>query len=75
MEKTVSPVDDWASVWPPISRDCPKNDVRVIGTTSSLYRVVVTSIVFTAMELYEFEENHLLDVDHQSRVKDSQLEA
>jgi hypothetical protein len=31
--------------------------------------------VFTAMELYEFEENHSLDVDHQSRVKDSQLEA
>jgi hypothetical protein len=31
--------------------------------------------VLTAIELYEFDENHLLDVDHQSRVRDSHREA
>lgn len=75
MVVTISLVDNWASVWPPISRDCPKHEVRVTGTTSSLYRVVVARIVLTAIELYEFDENHLLDVDHQSRVRDSHREA
>ena len=75
MVVTISLVDDWASVWPPIWRECPKHEVRVTGTTSSLYRVVVARIVLTAIELYEFDENHSLDVDHQSRVRDSHREA
>jgi hypothetical protein len=75
MVSTVSPVDLWASIWPPISREYPKHEVRVTGTTSSLYRVSVTRIVFVARELYLLVENHLLEVVNQSRVRDSQLEA
>jgi hypothetical protein len=32
-------------------------------------------MVLTAKELYEFDENHLLDVEDQSRMTDSHLEA